>query len=334
MKKLSKLKVGDKIAVVSPSWAGPGTFPLVYELGLKRLQEVFGLEPVEYPTTRVQGIGEERARDLVAAFENPDIKAVMATIGGDDQITYIKNLPAEPFASNPKPFIGYSDNTHFANFLWLNGIPSIYGPSVLTQLAMQSRMDDFTIKYLKLALFESGEFELESSPTYNDIGLNWNEPTNLDKGRVHEVNEGWYWDGTESATGITWGGCVESIDEILRHGVTIPTLEQFGDVILMLETSEEIPSASYVRRIYRALGERGILAKVKGLMVGRPKAWDFDNQKTAEQKAEYKKEHREMTIDIVREYNKTMPIIQNMDFDCSQTMAIFCNSIFVYLLVY
>ena len=133
-KKFSKLSKGDKVAIVSPSFAAPGRFSDVYKLGLERLRTVFGLLPVEYPTTAKLGAsGDERAADLIAAFNDPEIKAVIATIGGDDQVTYIKNLPAEPFVNNPKPFFGYSDNSHFCNFLFLNGIPSYYGGSLFTQ---------------------------------------------------------------------------------------------------------------------------------------------------------------------------------------------------------
>src|SRR5437868_3614406 len=94
---LPKLHKGDKVAILSPSFAAPGVWPHVYELGLKRLREEFGLEPVEFPTTKKVGASkEERAKDLIDAFKNPDIKGVVASIGGDDQVTYIKNLPAEP----------------------------------------------------------------------------------------------------------------------------------------------------------------------------------------------------------------------------------------------
>jgi len=121
MRKLPKLHKGDKVAILSPSFAAPGRWPDVYELGLSRVREVFGLEPVEFSTTRkLSASGEERAKDLIAAFENSDIKAVIASIGGDDQVVYIKNLPNEPFARNPKPFFGYSDNSHFCNFLFLD----------------------------------------------------------------------------------------------------------------------------------------------------------------------------------------------------------------------
>ena len=315
MIKLSKLKKGDKVAIVSPSFAAPGKWPKVYELGLKRLKEVFGLVPVEYPATKKLGAStKERAQDLIAAFEDKDIKGIISTLGGNDQVTYIKKLPKEPFVKNPKPFFGYSDNTHFANFLWLAGIPSFYGGALFTQFAEQSEMNSFNIKYLKTALFEDGERQIEASDKYNDVGLNWDDPENLSKKRLYEPNSGWIWDGNFDAEGITWGGCVESVDEILRHGVETPSLTDFENIILMTETSEEIPPSDYVFRVYRALGERGILAKVKGVLMGRPKAWNFDRQNTSEQKAEYRNEQQEIIIEVVRKYNPDIPVVQNLDF--------------------
>jgi muramoyltetrapeptide carboxypeptidase LdcA involved in peptidoglycan recycling len=311
---LPKLQKGDKVAILSPSFAAPGKWPQVYELGLTHLREIFELEPVEFPTTKKLGAtAEERAKDLISAFENPEIKAVIASIGGNDQVTYIKNLSAEPFVKNPKPFFGFSDNTHFENFLWLNGVPSYYGGSLFTQFALKE-MDALTIKYLNYALFESVERELEASSTYNDIGLDWNDPSTLERDRIYEANEGWKWDGEGSVEGVSWGGCVESIDEILRHGVQIPSLDDFNNVILITESSEEIPSADYVYRVYRALGERGILGRVQGVLVGRAKAWEFDKQKSAEEKKEYKQKQYEAILRAVREYNKTIPVVQNLDF--------------------
>lgn len=307
-KKLPKLKKGDKVAILSPSFAAPGKWPHVYELGLKRIREVFEPEPVEFPTTSKIGASkEERSKDLIDAFDNQDIKAVIASLGGNDQVTYVKNLPSEPFANNPKLFFGFSDNTHFMNHLWLSGVPSYYGGAVLTQFAMQGEMDEFTVNYLKKALFKEGEFKLEASKKYNDIGLNWNDPETLNERRIYEDNDGWFWDGTQNTEAITWGGCVESIDEILRHGIDIPTLEQFENIVLFTETSEEIPSHEYVRRVFRALGERGILERLRGVLIGRPKAWEFDKPNSAEEKAEYRKNQRDIVLDTVRAYNEPIP---------------------------
>lgn len=315
MAQLSKFKKGDKVAILSPSFAAPGRFPHVYELGLKRLREIFELEPVAFPATAKLGAsGEERATDLVAAFKDPNIKGIITSIGGDDQVTYIKNLPPEPFIQNPKPFFGYSDNTHFANFLWMNGVPSFYGGALFTQFAMEGKIDDFTLKYLKFALFESGERELEANPVYSDRGLDWNDPANLEKLETFLPNDGWQWDGETSAEGISWGGCLESIDELLRHNIAIPALSDFENVILFTETSEEMPSADYVFRVYRALGERGILARVRGILVGRPKSWEFGNEHDEAWQVAHRLEQRETILKVVRTYNPTVSIIQNMDF--------------------
>jgi muramoyltetrapeptide carboxypeptidase LdcA involved in peptidoglycan recycling len=313
--KLQKLKRGDKVAILSPSFAAPGVWPDVYELGLKRLRTIFELEPIGFPTTKKVGSSvEERARDLISAFEDPEIKAIIASLGGDDQVTYIKNLPKEPFIRNPKPFFGYSDNTHFINHLWLCGIPSYYGGSLFTEFAMQGHMDDLTVKYLKYAFFEEGRVELDQSKEFNDVGLPWDDSSLLNTRRRYQKNQGWYWDGDKDAEGVLWGGCLESIDELLRYGVEIPSISDFKNIILFFETSEETPSHDYVMRVLRALGERGILGNIKGLLVGRPKAWSFERKNSDEEKDIYKKGQREIILETVRKYNREIPIVQNVDF--------------------
>ena len=107
-----KPRPGDKVAVLSPSAGVPALFPDVFELGLRRLRETFDLVPVEYPTTRVLGASAQaRADDIHAAFADPEIKAVLASIGGDDQITVVPLLDDDLLRDNPKPFFGYSDKT-------------------------------------------------------------------------------------------------------------------------------------------------------------------------------------------------------------------------------
>lgn len=315
MKALPKLTKGDKVAIVSPSFAAPAVWPHVYELGLRRIREVFELEPVAYPATaKLDATVAEKAGDLIAAYSDPEIKAVIATLGGDIQVTYIKNLPSEPFANNPKPFFGFSDCSHFANFLFLNGVPSFYGAALFTQFAHQKEMNAYTVKYLKHALFAEGEFELLPSEAFNDLGLDWGDPAQLDNEREYEPNEGRVWEGNKNAEGLLWGGCVESVDEMLRHGVPIPSLEQFENVVLMLETSEEIPSADYVMRFFRALGERGILERVKGVCIGRAKAREFDKLRNSAGRSSYRKEQQETIAKTVRTYNQQIPLIQNLDF--------------------
>lgn len=315
MKKLQKLQKGDKVAVLSPSFAAPAIFPKVFELGLQRIRDVFELEPVEYPTTRkLNARTEDRARDIIAAFSDQEIKAVIASIGGDDQVTYIHKMSPEVFIKNPKLFLGYSDNTHLCNFLFQHGVPSYYGACVMTQFAMHGEMDSYTVKNIRHALFDSGEYEITSSEEYNEIGLNWQDEALLTERRTYEKNTGWTWDAPMSSEGVLWGGCLESIDDMLRNNTPIPDLKKFGNIILMLETSEEIPSCAYVQRVLRALGERGIVKAVQGIFVGRPKAWEFDKQFTKEERTAYVDAQQKTILETVRTYNKNIPVVQNMNF--------------------
>lgn len=236
----------------------------------------------------------------------------------------------EPFVNNPKPFFGYSDTTHFQNFLWMNRIPAFYGGALFGQFAMNGHMDSFSVKYLKQAMFESGSLELKSSPEFNDENLpRWEDIGGLKKRRKYEPDLGWYWNDEAMTScilwdkplnppsvtsGILWGGCLESIDELLRHNIPIPSLEEFSEIVLMLETSEEIPSHSYVRRVIRALGEREYLAKVQGVLVGRPKAWNFEDMRTSAEKPVYKYLQRKTVIETIRRYNLACPVVQNLDF--------------------
>jgi len=65
---------------------------------MRVLRDDLGLIPVEYPTTRlVDASPQERAAALMSAFADPTIRAVLSTIGGDDQITVLPHVdPAGP----------------------------------------------------------------------------------------------------------------------------------------------------------------------------------------------------------------------------------------------
>ena len=123
------LERGDRVAIVAPASGAAARFPHVYELGLSRLESVFDLEPVEFPTARaddefLRANPEARARDVMDAFRDPDIRGVIATIGGNDQIRVISHIDPDVLREHPTRFFGYSDNTNLACYLWNLGIVS------------------------------------------------------------------------------------------------------------------------------------------------------------------------------------------------------------------
>lgn len=135
-----KLQAGDAVATVSLSWGGPGTFPHRYAAGKRQLQDEFGLVVVEMPhTLREAGWladhPQARADDLMRAFADPSIKAIISTIGGDDSIRILPYLDLDTICSNPKVFLGYSDTTISHLACLRAGLVSFYGPSIILTFA-------------------------------------------------------------------------------------------------------------------------------------------------------------------------------------------------------
>ena len=323
---LPKPQVGDTAAIVSPSAALAEFFPWVHDLGLTRLRDEFGLIPKEYPTTRRHGSSyKERAYDLMSAFQDESVKAVLSTVGGEDEIGLIKYLDPEVFLAHPKPFFGYSDNTHIHNFLWRLGIPSYYGFSTLAHMAMEGGMHDLTVRSLRHAFFESGPMTLEVGTEFTDINLDWADKANMDLVRPMEPNDGWYWDGDTDACGILWGGCYEVLQELFVEGRYVPDDEDMDGIVFYMETSELIPDPFLVGYFLTGLGERGWLDRFSAILVGRPKAWSLSCQNDPAVRAEYRSAQRESILSAVRTYNHRIPVVQNLDFGHTDPQAIIPN---------
>jgi muramoyltetrapeptide carboxypeptidase LdcA involved in peptidoglycan recycling len=291
--------------VISPSSGLPGILPLPYELGLRRLADDFGLQPVEYPTTRRMGAGAaERAADIHAAFSDPTVKAVIASIGGDDQITVLPWLDRELIAAHPKPFFGYSDNTNLLAFLWNAGIVGYHGGSVMVELGRPGRMDPLTAQSLRAALFGSGPYELRPATRFRDRDRNWADPATFDAEPETRPGSGWSWHGPEKVVeGPSWGGNLEVLSFLLMENREIRADPSVYDgCVLLLETSEEMPSANEVYRMLRALGGRGLLERFPALLMGRPKTWSLERRTTAAEGARYASEQRAAVERALAEY--------------------------------
>lgn len=175
-----KATPGDRVAVLSPSFAAPAVAVAVHEQAMARLEAVTGLVPVEFATTRRLGASaRERADDVNAAFADPEIRAVLATIGGEDQITVIPHLDASHLARDPKPFLGYSDNTNLLNWLWTNGVAGFHGGSTQVHLGQGPQVDPVHERSLRAALLTGERLELTDPGESEDVGRHWDDPRAL-----------------------------------------------------------------------------------------------------------------------------------------------------------
>ncbi|MGY1455196.1 S66 family peptidase [Streptomyces sp. SS8] len=300
----AKPRPGDMVAVLSPSSGLPGLFPMPYELGLRRLREEFGLKTVEYPASRKMGsTPEERAADIHAAFADPRVKAVFASIGGDDQITVLPHLDRDLLRANPKPFFGYSDNTNLLLLLRNLGIVGYHGSTVMVELGRPGAMHPLTADSLRAALFTSGEYELTAADAYGDISRPWDDPRTFDSEPQMEPADGWSWhNGDRVVEGIGWGGELEIVSWLLMADREILPADSYAGGVLFLETSEEMPRAEQVYRILRNMGERGLLRQFPALLMGRARSWSFENRFTAPEKARLRRDQREAVLRALGQY--------------------------------
>jgi len=307
---------GDRIAVISPSSGLPGLLPLPYELGLERLRKEYGLEPVEYPATRKMGsTARERADDIHAAFADPTVKAVMSSIGGDDQITVLPLLDRELIRANPKPFFGYSDNTNLLAYLWNTGIVGYHGATVMCELGRPGAMHPLTADSLRAALFTSGEYELKPATRWHDVSRDWADPVTFESEPETRPGSGWSWVNPDQVIeGRSWGGCVEILAWLLMADREVSRdLSVYDGGVLLLETSEEMPSGEEVFRILRNMGERGLLQRFSALLMGRARTWSFEHPKSPAEGVRYAAEQRAGVLHALEAYAPGMLTVFDVD---------------------
>jgi len=313
---LPKLQKGDRVAVVSPSFAAPGPFPAVHELAMRRLRDDIGLEPVEYPTTRRLGASpHDRAADLMKAFADPSIRAVMASIGGDDQITVLPHLDPAVMTADPKPYIGYSDNTNLLNWLWYHGVASYHGGSTMVHLGRGGGLHPVSTGSLRQALFEQGDLELHPVDEFSEDEVDWGDPAALTTSGPSRPAPGWEWHHADrEVTGPTWGGNLEILHWNLAVGRFVRPAEDYAGCVLLVETSEEMPPGLEVYRMLRNAGERGLLAQFPAVVVGVAKASSREHRRSDDERKAFREEQRDAIVKAFDEYRPGTMIVFNVDY--------------------
>lgn len=127
MLKPPKLNPGDTVAAITLSWGGAGLMPHRYEAGKHQLQDEFGVKVVETPHALrdpewISRNPQARADDLMEAFADRNIKAIISMIGGDDSIRILPYLDLDVIRNNPKIFYGLFRYQRYAFRLLESGI--------------------------------------------------------------------------------------------------------------------------------------------------------------------------------------------------------------------
>ena len=271
------------LAIVAPSRPSDAT---KLRIGRERFAGL-GVETRVFPTADPDrdepASPAARAADIEDAFTDPEIGAVMAYTGGDDQIRVLRHLDGDALTANPTRFFGYSDNDNLRLFLWNCGIVS-YGLGVHPDLTCGTSFHTYTERYLRQALFEESLGRVEPAAEWTDDWFDFEtrEPREWDDNPGPTTWVGPDADPDESVRGRVWGGTFAIVKWHLQTERHLPSLDDLDGAMLALETSEDVPTPREVGYTLRAMGERGLLARFDGVLVGRPRTnappleWDPD----------------------------------------------------------
>ncbi|MEY8444574.1 S66 peptidase family protein [Lactococcus ileimucosae] len=317
-----RLKSGDTVAIVSLSSGILGESFMEEQRGLieKRLNE-FGLKVIYGPHALasldyIDVHPEKRASDLKWAFNQDNVAMVLCAIGGRDTYRTLPYLLEDSkfiklVAQHPKVFLGYSDSSINHLMFQKLGLASYYGMSAIVDFG---ELDEEMLPYSKnwfSKMFTNEIPEITSSPIWYEERTQFgSEIIGIPRISHPETHgfESLFGNGT--VTGTLFGGCLESIGDLLLGDVyddekeiaerydLLPT--DMTGKILFLETSEEKPSPDRVRIVLNAMKIHGLFTNLTALIIGKP------------QDEAYYDDYKAIYVELGQELQ--LPILYNLNF--------------------
>jgi muramoyltetrapeptide carboxypeptidase len=226
------LKKGDQVAIVCPAKKLPGRIDDAVEVLREWGLEVLIGDSVYASENQFAGSDELRRKDLQRFLDDPEVKAIISGRGGYGTMRIIDELDFTGFCMHPKWIVGFSDITVLlSHVLELCNVMSIHGqmPYTFKNASLES------LESLRKALF--GE----------QITYKYNSSFQNRPGR---------------AEGILIGGNLTMLTMLQGSVSEI----DYTDKILFLEDVGEPEYA--IDRMMRMLKRSGMLASLKGLIVG------------------------------------------------------------------
>lgn len=266
------LRPGDTIGIVSPSWFGGDQFIARARRGIALLESLgYRVRVAEHAFNthgHISDTAENRVADLHAMFADPEVAAILCTIGGDHSCHLLPLIDWEVICANPKIFMGFSDITVLNNAIRARtGLVTFNGPALLTDWAEYPSMPEISRDMALSILTEPRSFgDLLAASEWTDEFLDWGTGEDLTRRRAHQPSEGWRWIHPGVAEGPLIGGCIES----LQHLRSTPWWPDCDGAILILETSEERPSAEKLDGMLMDYENMGVFDRLAGLLVARP----------------------------------------------------------------
>jgi muramoyltetrapeptide carboxypeptidase len=311
--KPKRLEAGDTIGIIAPASAPPDPKTVDRSVGaLERLGFKVKLAPnVRKRHGFLAGSDRDRAGDLMRAFSDRRVDAILCIRGGYGTARLLPLLDYGVIQRNAKIFVGYSDITSLHCALLVKArLISFHGP-MLNSDFVKADMPGFTLKSFLRVLSPAREPE-RRSPTRL-------EPTRTSKRAGSEIGApilpapGGICQGYRRKTvkilrrGTARGALIGGNLSLLCTTLGTPWQPSFNKRILFFEDISEQPYR--VDRLLTHLLNCGLLQQVAGIAIGI-------NAECSEPKAKGVKEYRQTIEDVIKErlLPLKIPIVTGLPF--------------------
>jgi len=313
------LRAGDTVALFSPSSGLAARFPRAYEQGVGVLRHALRLKVRELETARADGAWlrshpRERAADLHRAFCDPEVRAVLATAGGEDVVRLLPFVDPEVFRRDPKILMATSDATPLLALANQAGLVTFHGPSVMSGLAQAGGLPSAFLTHVRALLFGAPE-AYEYHPYGAYVERDPERASDAELPRLREDRRGWrVVQGRGRVRGRLFGGGLEALD-LVKGTAYWPPPAFFDGRILFLEISKVVPGPEAVRRTLFGYGVQGVFDRIAGLLVGRPRGYDESQRDALE---------HDLAEVVAGDFGRRdLPVVANVDFGRTDPQLIF-----------
>ena len=270
----NKICKGDKVAFISLSGgrAGDPDMRPRYELSKTRFEEEYDVKVVEAPYSLAGSDflykhPEKRWDDLEWALTNPEIKAIICNMGGDDSYRVLKYVDIKVIHDNPKILMGYSDiNTWMAVFAKA-GVRAYYGPNVLTPIGQPVQFDEYTKEAIRKTLF-SNEVIGEIKPSEYYTKIEWNDSIKPDEIKWEKNNGYSIIQGKGKVSGKIFVMMPGPMNQIMGTEY-YPSGEMLDGAILAIEHGKPYGNEMAGLHNLRAFAASGVFDKAAAIITGK-----------------------------------------------------------------
>ena len=269
-----RIRRGDKVGLFAPSSPLAARYGERFRIGVTALEALLEVKvDVAGQAQRLvdgyqAGSAEERASALMAFVRDPEITAIITTLGGYNSADILPYLDPDELRANPKIIVGYSDVT--ALLLGIQAIAgwiTFHGPTLMTDFGEMPNIDPFTARHFTKAVaanHEGGRWLLDDPHQWTNEFLDWGgeewksgrAPSGSGRSEVWSCGTGY---------GRLFGGNIST----LNYLVGTPYLAVPAESVFFFEVAGADSNLATIQRSLTHLRQAGVLDQVKAILVGR-----------------------------------------------------------------